>query len=71
MNVANMEMYFGSAEYLRNVVPSQLKSPKVAIICGSGLGGLADTVKSDIKTEISYDLIPHFPRSTGKHQAFP
>ena len=37
--------------------------PKIGIICGTGLGGLADLV--DSKTEIDYEDIPSFPRSTG------
>ncbi|XP_056272809.1 purine nucleoside phosphorylase 6 [Pseudoliparis swirei] len=36
--------------------------PKVAIICGSGLGGLADQLLD--KTVVKYDKIPHFPTST-------
>lgn len=36
--------------------------PEIAIICGSGLGGLAELVKD--KTVIPYADIPHFPRST-------
>ncbi|XP_052008858.1 purine nucleoside phosphorylase 6 [Xyrauchen texanus] len=36
--------------------------PKVAIICGSGLGGLADML--DNKTVFPYDKIPRFPYST-------
>lgn len=36
--------------------------PKVAIICGSGLGGLADLL--DHKTVFPYEKIPRFPKST-------
>ncbi|XP_049429919.1 purine nucleoside phosphorylase 6 [Epinephelus fuscoguttatus] len=36
--------------------------PKVAIICGSGLGGLADLLTD--KTVVPYKDIPHFPTST-------
>ncbi|XP_062518625.1 purine nucleoside phosphorylase-like [Corticium candelabrum] len=36
--------------------------PTIGIICGSGLGGLADSVKkADI---LEYSTIPHFPEST-------
>lgn len=38
--------------------------PKVAIICGSGLGSLADLLAD--KAEFPYKDIPHFPVSTGK-----
>jgi len=41
--------------------------PKIAIILGSGLGKLADSVQN--KAEISYQDIPHFPVSTVKGQA--
>lgn len=37
--------------------------PEVAIICGSGLGGLAELIVN--KTVIPYTDIPHFPKSTG------
>lgn len=36
--------------------------PKIGIICGSGLGALADTVKD--RTVIDYSTIPAFPIST-------
>lgn len=38
--------------------------PKIAIICGSGLGGLADLL--DNKTVFPYKDIPCFPNSTGQ-----
>lgn len=38
--------------------------PKVAIICGSGLGGLADLMAD--KTVFPYRDIPNFPVSTGE-----
>jgi hypothetical protein len=37
--------------------------PKVAIICGSGLGNIAHLLNE--KQILSYDDIPEFPRSTG------
>lgn len=37
--------------------------PEFAIICGSGLGGLADLVQE--KVVLPYSEIPYFPRSTG------
>lgn len=39
--------------------------PKVAIICGSGLGGLSELLSN--KAVFPYQDIPHFPRSTGMH----
>ncbi|NXF88581.1 PNPH phosphorylase, partial [Eubucco bourcierii] len=38
------------------------RRPRTAIICGSGLGGLADVLEN--KTVFQYEDIPHFPRST-------
>ncbi|KAJ8247376.1 hypothetical protein GJAV_G00245680 [Gymnothorax javanicus] len=38
------------------------RSPKVAIICGSGLSGLADLLEN--KQVIPYEEIPSFPQST-------
>eukprot|EP00058_Branchiostoma_floridae_P003250 XP_002588738.1 hypothetical protein BRAFLDRAFT_129278 [Branchiostoma floridae] len=37
--------------------------PKIAVICGSGLGGLADIVED--QNAIDYSEIPNFPRSTA------
>lgn len=42
-------------------------SPEVAIVLGSGLGGLIDEVKID--TEIPYQDIPDFPQSTVEGHA--
>ena len=36
--------------------------PKVGIVCGSGLGGFADTLTDVIR--FNYSEIPHFPVST-------
>lgn len=61
-----MNMYAESADFIRAKIPESLQNPKVAIICGSGLGGLAGTIRNDGKVEFDYSSIPHFPRSTGK-----
>lgn len=55
-----------TAAYVRSKLPSILQSPKVAIVCGSGLGGLADTIEPEPKVELAYATIPNFPRSTGE-----
>lgn len=52
-------------EYLNERLPTELKRPQVGIVCGSGLGGLVDTVIPSPRYEIPYSAIPHFPRSTG------
>lgn len=48
-----------AAGFLRRISPSQ---PEVAIILGTGLGGIADHV--DVMERIPYAEIPHFPEST-------
>ncbi len=40
--------------------------PKLGIICGSGLGGLADQLDGDTKKVISYKDIDGFPECTGE-----
>jgi len=55
-----------TVETLRKGLPKELQNPKVAIVCGSGLGGLADTVDASPKAEIPYDNVPGFPVSTGE-----
>lgn len=37
--------------------------PLIGIICGSGLGGLADMIENAVS--VDYKNIPHFPISTG------
>jgi purine-nucleoside phosphorylase len=66
MDGTTMDMYEESAKYLKANVPESLQSPRVAIICGSGLGGLAGTVRDTGKAELDYASIPHFSRSAGK-----
>lgn len=39
------------------------ETPKIAIICGSGLGGIADTIKQP--QILPYSKIPGFPVAKG------
>lgn len=55
-----------ATSFLKERLPSYLQEPQVAIVCGSGLGGLADTIHDTPKAEYDYSAIPHFPRLTGK-----
>lgn len=55
-----------SASFIRSKLPTELQSPRVAIVCGSGLGGIADTINKDVEVEIDYLDIPNFPKTTGK-----
>ncbi|CAI5758685.1 unnamed protein product [Candida verbasci] len=43
---------------------TKLANPRVMIICGSGLGGIADILDDSSKIEISYEKIPGFKTST-------
>ena len=54
-----------AANFLRERLDTRLQKPKVAIVCGSGLGGLADAVNEQPRVEIEYSSIPYFPQSTG------
>ncbi|KAI7970115.1 hypothetical protein EIK77_001505 [Talaromyces pinophilus] len=54
-----------AANFLRERLDTRLHKPKVAIVCGSGLGGLADAVHEKPRVEIEYSSIPYFPQSTG------
>lgn len=54
-----------AANFLRERLDTRLQKPKVAIVCGSGLGGLADAVHEQPRVEIEYSSIPYFPQSTG------
>ena len=54
-------------ETVRFLKAETRKLPAVVIILGTGLGGLGDAIEVD--TRLSYEQIPHFPRSTvpGHH----
>lgn len=49
-----------SVKYIQSKIPST--KPKVGLILGSGLGGLAEKIKNP--TIIKYESIPNFPVST-------
>lgn len=55
-----------TVEYLRLKLPAELARPRVAIVCGSGLGGLADVVNQDEQRSYAYKDIPNFPQSNGR-----
>lgn len=55
-----------SASFIRSQLPAHLHKPRVAIVCGSGLEGIAETVAAQDKFEIDYLNIPNFPKTTGK-----
>jgi purine-nucleoside phosphorylase len=49
------------ADWLLERTPTR---PKLAVVCGSGLGGIADRLQDAIV--FPYSEIPNFPQSTGK-----
>ena len=61
----NYEDYEKSAEYIKKKIKG--KNPKIAIVLGSGLGGLAKEIKNG--TVIKYKEIPDFPVSTVEGHA--
>ena len=67
MDLPTLDMYDESVTFLQDRLPDQLRRPRVAIICGSGLGLLAETVEHNGKLSMSFDYasVPHFPHSTG------
>lgn len=59
------EDYQKSAEYIKEKIKE--RSPKIAIVLGSGLGGLTKEIKNEIV--IKYKDIPNFPVSTVEGHA--
>lgn len=53
-------------EYLKERIPAE-RMPSIAIVCGSGLGHLSDTLEDSIV--FRYEDIPLFPQSTGERAA--
>ncbi|KAF8880771.1 inosine guanosine and xanthosine phosphorylase family protein [Infundibulicybe gibba] len=49
-------------EFIRDHIPHSHRSPRVGIVCGSGLGGLAESLRDS--SLISYEDIPGFAKST-------
>lgn len=64
LNQKLKNMYEKIKESVCFLKPQYHTHPKIAIILGSGLGGLVDHL--DIEVEIPYAEIPHFPVSTVK-----
>lgn len=58
--------YTSASNFLQEQVPEDFKNVRLGIICGSGLGGLVDTIEQSTKIEFQYSQIPGFVTSTGK-----
>jgi len=54
--------YIDTYEYLHSKLPDNLKTVKMAIVCGSGLNNLADKINDTV--EFDYKDIPGFAAST-------
>ena len=68
----NVSAYATEAlQYIDGQLPPSLKRPKVGVVCGSGLGVLAEAVLPDPRHEMPYRAIPHFPQSTGDPSSCP
>ncbi|OJJ38559.1 hypothetical protein ASPWEDRAFT_36231 [Aspergillus wentii DTO 134E9] len=63
-DLSSFEQSSEAASFLQERLPVHLKKPRVAIVCGSGLGGLADTIHDAPRSEYDYSSIPHFPHLT-------
>lgn len=64
-NAATMKDLHAAQAFLTvgdRALPANLAKPKVAIVCGSGLGGLVNTIRN--KVEFHYSDIPGFVNST-------
>lgn len=48
---------------IKAAIPAHLQSPRVGIVCGSGLGGIVDSIR-DLHL-VPYNIIPGFAESTG------
>jgi purine-nucleoside phosphorylase len=60
----DVQRYVRAAEECAKFIESKIRThPTVALVAGSGLGGLANLVEKE--TELAYDAIPHFPMSTA------
>lgn len=59
-------LYASAAKYLKEQIPEHYHAVRLAVICGSGLGGLVNTIEQSTKIEFAYADIPGFVASTGK-----
>jgi len=53
-----------TAAFLKQKLPDHFQSVQLGIICGSGLGGLVDTIDPSTKIEFAYRDVPGFAVST-------
>jgi len=58
------QSFGASLEAIKGALPANLQSPRVGIVCGSGLSGIADQFKDTVL--VPYENIPGFSKSTGE-----
>ncbi|KAF8824897.1 hypothetical protein HHX47_DHR7000657 [Lentinula edodes] len=58
----SMADFNATLQVLKELVPPALQNPRVGIICGSGLSGLAATLRQTVL--VPYDRLPGFVHST-------
>jgi purine-nucleoside phosphorylase len=63
MDSATPDQLTAALDKLKKTVPSDLLSPRIAIICGSGLSALGSAI--DDRIDIPYNDIPGFLTSHG------
>ena len=57
------ELFAANKEMLAQLLPEKLRSPRVGIVCGSGLSTLAATLRETV--EVPYSSLRGFGKSTG------
>lgn len=62
-NTVMLDLYEKIEEAAQAIQQAFAETPKVAIVLGTGLGGLVEQI--DVKATIEYGDIPHFPVSTA------
>ncbi|KAJ3309088.1 hypothetical protein HDV04_000510 [Boothiomyces sp. JEL0838] len=62
-NYFDITTYQETATFLIDKLPSHLKTIKLGVVCGSGLGGLVECFDGET-VSFDYKDIPHFPVST-------
>ncbi|KAI4128579.1 MAG: hypothetical protein LQ338_002673 [Usnochroma carphineum] len=60
-NVTTFNRATETVRFLKKQLPEALQRPRLGVICGSGLGSLAETVLPQPRHEVPYAAIPHFP----------
>ncbi|ODQ63147.1 purine nucleoside phosphorylase-like protein [Nadsonia fulvescens var. elongata DSM 6958] len=52
------------ADYIKSHLPEELQQPRVAIVCGSGLGGIVNGLAASPRVVLPYESLPGFSVST-------